>query len=140
MDEIYTYINKKSNRYYIFTAIGYIKQNIFCFISLKDNNNINGVQTFINEIPKAKLYYSDGLKSYKSVLKNFVISKKSKITNIIESVNSSIRNSISYLNRRQKSYAKSFINFSDACESIIFNLNYNLNLNIILNGFHKNFN
>ena len=61
------------------------------------------------DLPKVNRVYSDENFSYSNIYGDKVIQKKSGITNIIENLNSQLRDKISYLVRKTKAHAKSYL-------------------------------
>ena len=109
MDELYTFIGKKSKRYYLWTSIAVTKTGkYFYFYHLSKYRNAGALFEFNLNLPTADKIYSDGCFAYDKIYGNKASMKKSKYTNIIENLNSQIRDKISYLVRRTKAHAKSY--------------------------------
>ncbi len=109
MDELYTYIGKKSKRYYLWASIAITKTGRkFYFYHLSKYKNAGALFEFNQNLPKdiGKIY-CDGCFSYDKIYGNKASMEKSKYTNIIENLNSQLRDKISYLVRRTKAHAKS---------------------------------
>ena len=102
LDEIYTYVGKKSSNFYIFTALAY-----------DSNNN--------KSLPLAKTYHSDGALVYPQMYGQKSIAKKSVQTNLIESMNSQIRQYVSSSKRKTKCYAKSFDELNKKLAMVVIN-------------------
>ena len=108
MDELYTFVGKKSYKYYIWTSIGITftgRKYYFYHLSKKKTNK--ELFNFNLDLPKVEKVYSDENFSYRNIYGDKAIQKKSAITNIIENLNSQLRDKISYLVRRTKAHAKS---------------------------------
>ena len=109
MDELYTYITKKSKRYYIWTSIAVTSTGkYFYFYHLSKHKNAGALFKFNSNLPSVNKIYCDGCFSYDKIYGNKASMEKSKVTNIIENLNSQLRDKISYLVRRSKAHAKSF--------------------------------
>ena len=115
IDEIYTYIGKKSNKHYLFTAKCYTETgNLFQFFKLYKNNDINALDDFnLTQLPYSTNVHSDGNPIYPAVFGPLVTAKKSKVTNLVESLNCQIRHYTSQLHRKTLCYAKSFPNLEN---------------------------
>ena len=108
MDELYTFVKKKSLRYYVWTSIVVTRMGrYYYFYHLSNNKSNKELLVFDRDLPKVNKVHNDGNFSYKSVYKDTAISGKSKVTNVIENLNSQIRDKISYLVRKTKAHAKS---------------------------------
>ena len=106
LDELYTFIGKKSNKAYIWVAVG-VRETVeeVYFYMLSKKKDKESLKRFSSCLPEAKKYYADGKFTYESVFGEKV---KSKYTNIIENLNSQKRDKISYLVRETKGHAKFF--------------------------------
>ena len=109
MDELWTYIGKKSKRRYVWASIAVTQTGkYFYFYHLSKSRNAGSLFTFDFDLPKVDKIYTDGCFSYNKIYGNKATMKKSKMTNINENLNSQMRDKISYLVRRTKAHAKSF--------------------------------
>jgi IS1 family transposase len=107
-DELYTFVEKKSQRYYVWTSIGVTHTGKkFYFYHLSQRKTVEELFNFNLDLPKVNRVYSDKNFSYHNIYGDKVIQEKSAITNIIENLNSQLRDKISYLVRRTKAHAKS---------------------------------
>ena len=108
MDELFTFIGSKTNRYYIWSAVAYTKTGRrFYFYRLCKRRTVDELFEFEFDLPKVKQVYSDEAFAYNSVYGERSIQGKGAMTNKVENVNSQLRDKISYLVRRTKAYAKS---------------------------------
>ena len=109
MDEMYSFVQKKKKRVYIWTAIAVTKTNrYFYFYHLSRERDSGALWNFKDYLPDTPKIYTDGNYSYNSIFGKKATMQKSKKTNIIENLNSQIRDKISYLVRRSKAHTKSF--------------------------------
>ncbi len=109
MDELYTFVGKKSKRYYLWASIAITSTGKkLYFYHLSKYKNTGALFEFNEHLPKINKIYCDGCFSYDKVYGTKATMQKSKYTNIIENLNSQIRDKISYLVRRTKAHAKSF--------------------------------
>lgn len=107
LDEIYTYVGRKADKHYIFTAygitdMGYAVRFAEVFPGLGSYN----LRRFLAKIPKAQYYFSDGAPMYGGVLRTQVLQEKNAATNLVESFNSQLRQYVTALRRKTKAYAK----------------------------------
>jgi len=108
MDELYTFVQSKSKKYYVWTSIGVTTTGKkFYFYHLSKRKTVEELFNFNLDLPKVDRVYSDENFSYHNIYGDKVIQEKSGITNIIENLNSQLRDKISYLVRRTKAHAKS---------------------------------
>ena len=108
MDELFTFIEKKSNRFYIWTAIAYTKTGkAFYFYRLSKHRNTDELFEFDLDLPRVKRVYSDEAFAYDTMYADRAIQGKGAMTNKIENLNSQLRDKISYLVRRTKAHSKS---------------------------------
>lgn len=108
MDELFTFINHKSNRYYVWTAIAYTKsKRAYHFYRLTDERTATVLFDFSLDLPRVSKIYSDEAFAYNKVFAERSILGKGAMTNKIENLNSQLRDKIAYLVRRSKGYAKS---------------------------------
>ena len=109
LDELYTFIGKKGNRVYVWSAVGVTKTGRkFYFYYLSKKKNIDSLISFNFNLPKVNKYYTDGNFAYSNVYGDKASQTKSKFTNIVENLNSQMRDKISYLVRKSKAHSKSF--------------------------------
>ena len=109
IDELYTFIQKKSNKAYVWSAIAVDtngKKHHYYYLSKKKDNT--ALIEFNKQLPQVNLIYCDGNISYNSIFGDKATMQKSVFTNQIESLNNSLRSSISYLTRRSNKHSKSF--------------------------------
>jgi len=108
IDELYTFVQNKSNKYYVWTSIGVTTTGKkFYFYHLSKRKTVEELFNFNLDLPKVDRVYSDKNFSYHNIYGDKVIQEKSVITNIIENLNSQLRDKVSYLVRRTKAHAKS---------------------------------
>ena len=108
MDELYTFITSKSNKYYVWTALAYTQTGrAFYFYRLSKHRTVDELFEFDLDLPKVKRVYSDEAFAYDAMYADKVIQGKGAMTNKIENLNSQLRDKISYLVRRTKSHSKS---------------------------------
>jgi len=108
MDELYTFVQSKSKKYYVWTSIGVTTTGKkFYFYHLSKRKTVEELFNFNLDLPKVDRVYSDENFSYHNIYGDKVIQEKSGITNIIENLNSQLRDKISYLVRRIRAHAKS---------------------------------
>ena len=108
MDELYTYINNKKKRYYVWASMAFTKTGKkFYYYYLSKHKTTQALFFFNVNLPKVNKVYADGNFAYDSVYADKAIQEKSATTNIIENLNSQLRDKISYLVRRTKAYSKS---------------------------------
>jgi IS1 family transposase len=107
IDEIYTYISNKKNKFYIWTAIAY-KPNgeKLGFYHLSHQKTEQDLWDFLQKLPQARIIYSDENPTYKAIFGNKNIAKKGIKTNLIESLNSQVRQYCSFIKRKSKCFAK----------------------------------
>jgi len=117
VDEIYTFIQAKSKKFYIFTASAYPNQNNmkkkYSFFYLSKHKNEADLLHFAQQqLPQAKVYHSDGALIYPMIFGQKSIAQKSKTTNLIESLNFQLRHYTSALKRKSVNFAKQFDEFN----------------------------
>ena len=109
MDELYTFIGKKTKRYYVWASIAVTQTGKkFYFYHLSKYKNAGALFEFNLNLPKTDKIYCDGCFSYDKIYGDKATLEKSKYTNLIENLNSQMRDKISYLVRRTKAHSKSF--------------------------------
>ena len=109
MDELYTYVKKKTKRHYVWASIAVTSTGkYFYFYHLSKYKDAGALFLFNQDLPITHTVYADGCFSYDKVYGDKAILEKSKTTNIIENLNSQMRDKISYLVRKSKAHAKSF--------------------------------
>ena len=124
LDELYTFYGKKSNKAYIWSAVGVTKTGRkFYFYFLSKKKDIESLLSFNFDLPKVEKYYTDGHFAYSNVYGIKASQKKSKYTNLVENLNSQMRDKISYLVRKSKGHAKSLKWLDDRLAMFSFNLN-----------------
>ena len=132
MDELYTFVEKKGIRAYVWSAVGVTKtKKKFYFYFLSKKKDINSLLSFNFDLPKVKKYYTDGHFAYSNVYGKKATQKKSKFTNIVENLNSQMRDKISYLVRRTKAHTKSFEWLDNRLAMFFVNLNLKGNNDVI---------
>ena len=120
-DELYTFIGKKSRRYYIWGAVAVTRTGKkYYFYHLSRRKTASELFNFNLSLPSAPQYFSDGHFAYNNVLGDKVVMEKSAKTNLVENLNSQMRDNISYLVRKSKAHAKSFA-WLDARLALFFN-------------------
>ena len=124
MDELYTFVKKKSKRVYVWTAVGVTKTGRkFYFYHLSKHKDAKALFEFNFDLPKVDKYYTDGHFAYDNVYGEKATQKKSKFTNIVENLNSQMRDKISYLVRKTKAHSKSFEWLDNRLAIFFVNLN-----------------
>jgi IS1 family transposase len=107
IDELYTFIKKKDNKAYIWSAIAVkLDGSVNFFYHLSDRKNAQALKDFNESLPEVDTVYCDGNMSYNSVFGDRATMQKSKVTNIIENLNSQLRDNLSYLVRKSKTHSK----------------------------------
>ena len=127
MDELYTFVKTKSQKYYVWTSISVTDSgDKFYFYHLSKRKTADELFDFSLDLPKVNRVYSDENFAYQNVYGDKAIQKKSKITNVIENLNSQLRDKISYLVRRTKAHSKSplWLNYRLAIFFISKNMGY----------------
>jgi len=112
MDELYSFVKRKRNRVYIYTAIGVTKNNqYFYFYYISKEKSSGALFNFKDDLPnieRINTIYCDGNLAYNNIFDKKATMQKSKKTNIIEeNLHSQMRNKISYLVRKTKAHSKS---------------------------------
>ncbi len=121
MDELFTFVGKKSNRYYVWTAMTYTPTGKpFYFYRLCKHRNTDELFEFELDLPKVEKIYCDEAFTYDAMYADKAIQAKGAMTNKIENLNSQLRDKISYLVRRSKAHAKS-VEWLDYRLAIFFN-------------------
>ncbi|MDO9176991.1 MAG: IS1 family transposase [Agitococcus sp.] len=107
LDEIYTYVQKKAQKCYIFTAYGITDLgHVVRFGRVFDRVSTRSLERFLTLLPPAEFYFSDGAPMYGTILGTKVLQEKGVMTNLVESFNAQIRQYLSALRRRTKACAK----------------------------------
>ena len=92
MDELYTFVGKKSKRYYVWASIAVTQYGrYFYFYHLSKYKNAGALFEFNEQLPSTDKIYCDGCFSYDKIYGSKASMEKSKITNVIENLNSQIR-------------------------------------------------
>ena len=112
IDEIYTYICNKGNRYYIWTALIVVGDKKYPIFHISKTKNINDLDDFVRYLPTPDIVYSDKNPVYKEFYGKRNIAKKGIETNLIESFNAQLRHYCSNLIIKGKSYAKDIHSFT----------------------------
>ena len=108
MDELFTFIKRKKDKYYVWTAIAYTKSGKpYYFYRLCKQRNAQELFEFQLTLSKTKRVYSDEAFSYESIYGKKSIRGKGAMTNKIENLHSQLRDKISYLVRKTKAHSKS---------------------------------
>ncbi|WP_456449636.1 IS1 family transposase [Hydrogenimonas sp.] len=108
MDELFTFVGNKSNRYYVWAAMVYTRTGKpFYFYRLCKHRNTDELFEFDLDLPKVEKIYCDDAFTYDAMYADKAIQGKGAMTNKIENLNSQLRDKISYLVRRSKAHAKS---------------------------------
>lgn len=108
IDEIYSYENRKNNRVYIWTAIGFNERGEkLCFAHVDRSKGDFGLLNFCARLPRANQIFCDGNIAYRNIFGSQAIVGKGIKTNLVESLNSQLRQYVSRLRRKTKAYAKS---------------------------------
>jgi len=114
MDVLFTFVGKKSNKNYVWTAMAYTKRGKpFYFHRLSERRTSSELFEFDLDLPKVEYFFCDEAFSYDKIYGNAAIQEKGAMTNRIENLNSQLRDKIAYLVRRSKAHAKSeaWLNF-----------------------------
>ena len=109
IDELYTFIKKKENKAYVWSAIAVDtdgNKSFYYHLSRRKDNN--ALIKFKENLPEVDKVYCDGNMTYSSIFGDKATMKKSVYTNLIESLNSNMRSSIAYLTRKSNKHSKSF--------------------------------
>lgn len=112
VDELCTFIERKSRQIWICYAIERITKQIVDFrIGSRSNKTLNGViQTLILSQPKH--IYTDGLRNYKTLIPKEIHKTTRFGTNHIERMNLNLRTHLKRLNRRTICFSKSLVMLS----------------------------
>ncbi|MDO9176974.1 MAG: IS1 family transposase [Agitococcus sp.] len=107
LDDIYTYVQKKAKKCYIFTAYGVTDLgHVVRFGRVYDTVSARSLERFLALLPSAEFYFSDGAPMYGTILGTKVLQEKGVMTNLVESFNAQVRQYLSALRRRTKACAK----------------------------------
>jgi IS1 family transposase len=110
LDEIYSFLGRKSRRIFIWTALGFSDTGErLAFFHLDTSTGSAALERFTTKLPQAQRYYCDGNAAYPDVLGSRCRPGKGVMTNLIESLNSQVRQFVSRLRRKTKGYAKSMV-------------------------------
>ena len=125
IDEMYSFIQKKSNKCYIWVSVVITRSGRkFYFYHVSKRRTAEELLNFELKLPNVDKIYCDGNLSYSCVYGLDKVSmQKSKFTNIVENVNSQIRDKISYLVRKSKAHSKSFEWLNNRLAMFFVNLN-----------------
>ena len=108
MDELFTFVEHKANRYYVWTAMAYTSTGKpFYFYRLCKRRNTDELFEFDLDLPKVNRIYCDEAFTYDKMYADKAIQAKGAMTNIIENLNSQLRDKVAYLVRRTKAHSKS---------------------------------
>lgn len=108
MDELYTFISNRQNRYYVWTSIAVTPTGKkFHYYHLSHRKTVDDLFEFNLHLPQTNRVYTDENFSYKNIYGAKAIQEKSAMTNIIENLNSQLRDKISYLVRKTKAHSRS---------------------------------
>jgi len=108
MDELFTFVGTKSNRYYVWTAIAYTTSGKpYYFYRLCKQRTTDELFELELDLPKVQRVYSDEAFTYTTIYGEKAIQGKGAMTNRIENLHSQLRDKISYLVRKTKAHAKS---------------------------------
>lgn len=108
LDEIYSFVGRKSRRFYIWTALGFSPRGErLAFFHVDTSTGSLALERFRLQLPPAHRYFCDGNPAYQDVLGSRCHPGKGVQTNLIESLNSQVRQFVSRLRRKTKGYAKS---------------------------------
>ena len=65
LDEIYTFIGEKKNKFYVWTGIGFSSTGEkLCFFHVDSSKGLTGLLNFNKYLPLANTYYCDGNTAY----------------------------------------------------------------------------
>ena len=108
MDELFTFVGNKQNRYYVWTAMAYTQTGRpFYYYRLCPNRTTEELFEFDLDLPKVDHVFCDEAFTYDKMYADKAIQAKGAMTNIIENLNSQLRDKIAYLVRRTKAHSKS---------------------------------
>ncbi len=112
VDEMCTFIERKSRQIWICYALEKIKKQVVDFrIGSRSNKTLKGVvQTLI--LSEAKQIYTDGLQNYKTLIPKEIHKTTRFGTNQIERMNLNLRTHLKRLNRRAICFSKSLMMLS----------------------------
>lgn len=109
VDEIRTYIKRKTKLIWIIYALDQKTKNVVSFnIGRRTNKTLKNVILSL-ELSKAKMIITDKLPNYKFIIKKQIHSTKFRGINHIERNNLSIRTHLKRLNRRTICFSRSLI-------------------------------
>jgi IS1 family transposase len=106
IDEIFTHIDAKDNRYYIWTAFIVHDQVKYPLFHLSKTKTVDDLDNFACQFPKFSYVFSDKNPTYKEYFGKKNIAEKGIMTNVVESLNSQLRHYCSKLIRRSQHGAK----------------------------------
>jgi len=119
VDELKTYIKKKTNDYWVIYAIEKKSRQVVDYkVGKRTKRNIKRVTDTLL-LSECKQIYTDGLDTYKFVIPKSIHGVKRYGTNRIERKNLSLRTHLKRLNRKTIAYSKSLL-MLDACLKIYF--------------------
>ncbi len=108
MDELFTFVAHKANKYYVWTAMAYTRTGKpFYFYRLCERRTTDELFEFDLDLPKVKRVYCDEAFTYDTMYADKAIQAKGAMTNVIENLNSQLRDKVAYLVRKTKAHAKS---------------------------------
>ncbi|MDD5372478.1 MAG: IS1 family transposase [Sulfurimonas sp.] len=108
MDELFTFVGNKQNRYYVWTAMVYTQTGKpFYYYRLCPRRTTEELFEFDLDLPRVDYVFCDEAFTYDKMYADKAIQAKGAMTNIIENLNSQLRDKIAYLVRRTKAHAKS---------------------------------
>ena len=107
LDEIYTFIGRKRDRWYVWTALGFSPSGEkLAWFHVDRSHGTDGLCTFLQDLPAARVFFSDENPAYLGWLGPRSCPGKGVNTNLVESLNSQVRQYVSRLRRKTKAYAK----------------------------------
>lgn len=119
VDELKTYMKKKTNDYWVIYAIDHESRQVIDYkVGKRTKKNIKRVTDTLL-LADCEQIYTDGLDTYKFVIPDNLHSVKRYGTNRIERKNLSLRTHLKRLNRKTIAYSKSLL-MLDACLKIYF--------------------
>lgn len=128
LDELWSFVQKKKNKQWVWLAINPANKQIIGFYV--GDRSAESAQKLWNSIPnywhENAVFFSDYWRAYKVVFdseKHFAVGKDSGLTNHIERFNCTLRQRVSRLVRKSLSFSKSLSNHIGAIRYFIYHYN-----------------
>lgn len=135
LDELWSFVQKKKNKQWVWLAINPANKQIIGFHI--GDRSAKSAQELWKSIPsywhENASFFSDYWKAYKLIFqseKHFAVGKDSGLTNHIERFNCTLRQRVSRLVRKSLSFSKSLSNHIGAIRYFIYHYNLNKALHL----------